>query len=118
MGQTKYLSPFEQGIVVGARHTGLSVSRTATLLGFSLSTVSCVYQEWSSTQRTSIKLDTTVGSIGVDIEAVLREKRDAAQYWEGVPNVLYTQCRTMGCLMSRLTRIILQDFLKSFMEDL
>ena len=41
------------------------VSRTATLLGFSRSTVSCVYQEWTTTQWTSSQLDTTVWSIGV-----------------------------------------------------
>ena len=34
MGKTKYLSAFEQGMVVGVRCTGLSVSRIATLLGF------------------------------------------------------------------------------------
>jgi hypothetical protein len=65
MHKTKYLSAFERGMVEGARRTGLSVSRTATLLGFSHSTVSCVYQEWSTTQRRSSKLDTTVVSIGV-----------------------------------------------------
>ena len=43
------------------------VSRTATLLGFSRSTVSPVYQEWSPTQRTSRQLDTTVESIGVNM---------------------------------------------------
>ena len=32
MGKTKYLSAFERGMVVGARCTGLSVSRTATQL--------------------------------------------------------------------------------------
>jgi hypothetical protein len=45
MGKTKFLSAFEQGIVVGGGHTGLSVSRTATLLGFSHSTASRVHQE-------------------------------------------------------------------------
>ena len=89
MGKTKYLSAFERGMVVGARRTGLNVSRTGKPLGFSCSTVSCVYQEWSTTQRTSSLLDTTVGSIGVNmgqnafgtlqsmpqqIEAVLRAK--------------------------------------------
>ena len=44
-----------------------SVSKTAMLLGFSHSTVSCVYQEWSSTQRTSSQLDTTMWSIGVNM---------------------------------------------------
>jgi hypothetical protein len=39
MGKTKYLSAFEWGMVVGARYTGFSVSRTAMLLGFSGSTV-------------------------------------------------------------------------------
>ena len=38
MGKTKDLNVFERGMVVGARRTGLSVSRTAKLLGFSLST--------------------------------------------------------------------------------
>jgi hypothetical protein len=54
-------------MVVGTRHTGLGVSRTATLLGFSRSTVSCVYQEWPTTQRTSNQLNTTVGNIGVNM---------------------------------------------------
>ena len=57
----KYLSAVERGMVVGARSTGLTVSRTATLLGFSRLTVSRVYQEWSTTQKTSSQLDTTVG---------------------------------------------------------
>ena len=48
---TKYLSAFERGMVVGARCTGLNVSRTATLLGFLCSTVSRVYQEWSTASR-------------------------------------------------------------------
>ena len=34
MGKTKYLSAFERGNVVGTRRTCLSVTRTATLLGF------------------------------------------------------------------------------------
>ena len=46
MGKTKYWSAFERGMVVDARRTGLSVSRTETLLCFSRSTVSRVYQEW------------------------------------------------------------------------
>ncbi|CDQ74375.1 unnamed protein product [Oncorhynchus mykiss] len=65
MGMTK--SAFERGMVVGARCTGLSVSRTATLLGFSHRMVSPVYQEWSTTQRTSSQLDTAVGSNGVNM---------------------------------------------------
>ena len=63
---TTYLSALEQGMVVDARCTGLSVSRAAMLLGFSCSTLSRVYQ-WSTTQRTSSQLNTTVGSIGVNM---------------------------------------------------
>ena len=44
MGKTKNVSAFEQDIVLGAMHTGLSVLRTVTLLGFSRSTVSNVFQ--------------------------------------------------------------------------
>ena len=47
------------------------VLRTATLLGFSCATVSRVYQEWPTTQRTSSELDTTVGSIGVNMVTYL-----------------------------------------------
>ena len=64
MGKTKDLSAFKWGMVVGARRTGVCL-KTATLLGFSHLAVSCVYQEWSTTQRTSSQLDTTVGTIGV-----------------------------------------------------
>jgi hypothetical protein len=43
MGNTKYESVFDQVMVIGARHTSLSVSRTAALLGFSSSTIfTCV----------------------------------------------------------------------------
>jgi hypothetical protein len=43
MGKIKDVSAFERGMVVGARRTGLSVSRTATLLVFfSLNSFPCV----------------------------------------------------------------------------
>jgi hypothetical protein len=55
MGKTKDLSAFEQGMVVGARCTDLSVSRTATLLGFfTPNSFPCI-------SRTSSQLDTTIG---------------------------------------------------------
>jgi hypothetical protein len=59
MGRTKDRSGFERGMVIGARHTGFW--KTATLVGFSHSTVSRVYQVWSTTQPT------IVGSIGVNM---------------------------------------------------
>lgn len=45
MGKNGDLSDFECSTVVGARWAGLSISKTAYLLGYSPSTVSRVYKE-------------------------------------------------------------------------
>ena len=64
MGNTKYLSAFEQGMVVGARRTG-----------FCQELQRCwVFQEWSTTQRTSSQLNTTVGSIEVHMASIPVER--------------------------------------------
>lgn len=47
MGKKSDLSEFDRGRVVGARRAGLSVSATATLLGYSRTTVVRVFKEWS-----------------------------------------------------------------------
>ncbi len=43
MGKKGDLSDFERGMVVGGRRAGLSISKTADLLGFSRTSISRVY---------------------------------------------------------------------------
>lgn len=47
------LSDFEQGMVVGGRWAGLSISKTDELQRFSRTTISRVYREWAKKEKIS-----------------------------------------------------------------
>jgi len=53
MGMKGDLSDFECGMVAGARRAGLSTSETADLQGFSCTTISGFYREWSEKEKIS-----------------------------------------------------------------
>ncbi len=53
MGKKGDLSDFECGMVVGARRAGLSISKTADLMGFSRTTISRDNREKSKKEKIS-----------------------------------------------------------------
>uniref|UniRef100_A0A673ZGB9 Transposase Tc1-like domain-containing protein n=1 Tax=Salmo trutta TaxID=8032 RepID=A0A673ZGB9_SALTR len=82
MGKTKDVCAFERGMVVGAMRTGLSsILKTATLLGFSRTTVSGVYREWRDKHKTSSQRQSCRQKQLVDRRGRRSGKNHAIQQW-------------------------------------
>ncbi len=95
MGNKGDLSDFERGMVVGARLAGLSISKTADLLGFSRTTSSSLYREWSEKEKISSKRQLCGRKCLVDVRGEwVRDDRKATvtqittHYNQGMQNTI------------------------------
>ena len=101
MDKTNYLNAFERGMVVGARRTGLSVSRTATCLSRMVHHPKSIQTSWHKFEKHWSQhgpaclrntLDTLWSLCPNELRLFWGQKGVQLNIMKGVPNDFPTQC--------------------------